>query len=355
MTDKKPKIMVFMLSRTGCIPYATKMVNTLVEYDKFIFVSSFSPEQLPKDNHKIITYRNRLEFVISTVLILPFLLLSIVYLILFKNYKKAYFPVFHHWNPFIIQICKWLNVEIIFTVHDGILHIGEQRVWEQKLLNYCIRKAEKLIFLSNHVESITKKQIGFTAKSALIPHPILKLNKKPIRKRQLPANPGILFLGRIVEYKGVDLLIEAVEDVREVELGRITIAGRDYSGKYPPENSNGKINWIGRWLAENEMLELIEQHDILVLPYREASQSGVLTMGIAQAIPMICTKVGGLMEQLTSEEALFVEPSVKDIKSGIVKLGTDQVLYEKIHANLLKKATSENESLGLLLNEFIGN
>lgn len=342
-----------MLCRTGCIPYATQMVNALQGVKKYIFVSKYSPETLPKDNHKIRTYRNSTEFVFNSLLALPVLCFKVISLRVFKRYEKAYFPMFHHWNPILIQLCRWLNLEVIFTVHDGILHIGEQRDWEQRLLNFCIRKSHKLIFLSQHVKKLTRQKIGYSASCSLIPHPLLELKLEESMTRKLPAKPSLLFLGRVVDYKGVDLLLKAVSDIPNDSINKVTIAGRNYSGVKLEQIGNIPLTIISRWLEEREITELLTSHDILVLPYKEASQSGIVTLGITAAIPMICTNVGGLNEQLSEDEALFTEPSVEKIREAILRLIADENLYLQLHRQLIQKRASGNAGLGKVLKHFI--
>jgi glycosyltransferase involved in cell wall biosynthesis len=353
MSDHKPKILIFMLCRTGCIPYATQMVNALRNVDKYVFVSSFSPEALPKDNYKIRTYRNRWEFVLSSFIFLPFLCFRVIALTRKYGYQKAYFPVFHHWNPVLIRISKWLGMEIVFTVHDGILHAGEQRSWEQRLLNYCIHNTDKLIFLSEYVEQLTSSEIGYSARSCIIPHPVLKTKYEVKDHRKLPSLPALLFLGRVVDYKGVDLLFEAVEGLPEDIIGKLTVAGRDYQKGKLSIPQNITVDRINRWLDDEEIGELLNTHDILILPYKEASQSGIVTLGISAAIPMICTRVGGLTEQLTEEEALFVQPTADAIKSAILKLVADHELYRDLHHKLKQKRNSENTNQGNSLRSFL--
>ena len=98
-----------------------------------------------------------------------------------------------------------------------------------------------------------------------------------------------------------------------------------------------KIELINKQLSDVEHQSLLIQHDILILPYLEASQSGVIPAGISAAIPMIVTKVGGLTEQLTDEEAVFVEPTVPDLKQGMSTLINDASRYQSIYKALLRK------------------
>lgn len=349
MPDQKPKILVFMLSRTGCIPYATNMVNALYGFEKYIFVSRYSPEMLPKDNHKIRTYRNSLEFVFNSLIGLPWLCIKVRKLVKTNGFQVAYFPVFHHWNPVLLFWCKIWGLEVVFTVHDGVLHQGEQSSRDQKMLNFCIRKADKLVFLSRYVQELTREKTGFAAKTCIIPHPLLRIGSPVIKDRHLPERPSLLFLGRIVEYKGVDLLLEALNGFSRDRLGQVTIAGQNYSGFKPDKMGAVSVNWIGRWLEDTEIDDLLNSHDILVLPYREASQSGIVTLGIGAAIPMICTNVGGLPEQLTKEQAVFTRPEVFSLKKAILDLINDPERYRNIHQNLLARARSgEGEYAGRL-------
>ncbi len=344
-----------MLCRTGCIPYATQMVNALCDVDKYVFVSVFSPETLPKDNHKIRTYRNRWEFVFSSFIFLPFLCLRIMAQTRKYGFSRAYFPVFHHWNPLLIKVCKWLGMEIVFTVHDGVLHSGEQRSFEQRLLNYCIKHSDKLIFLSKYVEELTAREIGFTAKTCVVPHPILRIHQEQNFKvqRKWTPQPSLLFLGRVVDYKGLDLLLEAVEGLPVKTIQKLTIAGRDFQGSTLRLPQNEQIVRINRWLRDEEISVLLNNHDILILPYKEASQSGIVTLGISAAIPMICTRVGGLIEQLTEEETLFVEPEADAIRGAILQFVVDPELYQNIHLKLQRKQTVENTNLGRILRAFL--
>ena len=346
--NKKPKVLVFMLSRSGCIAYATRMLNFLKGIEQYVFVSSLSKEELPKGSHKVWTYRNSFEFILSSFFVLPFLCLWTFLLISRGKYTTAYFPVFHHWNIFLIIVCKLLKVKVVFTVHDGIMHDGEANFIEQHLVNQNILYTDKLIFLSKHVQKITQSKVDFTASAQIIPHPLLNVGLENDIQRYLPQKPSILFLGRVVKYKGVDLLLEVMQDISRNEYEKITIAGLHHAS-FVAKMENENAIYINKWLEEDEMKHLLQTHDILVLPYLEASQSGVIPLGIMAGIPIVCTKVGGLMEQLTEAEAVFVEPTVESLKKGLYSLMKDEKLYLEIHQNLKGKIQKHDENIESLL------
>jgi len=188
------------------------------------------------------------------------------------------------------------------TVHDGILHEGEENRLQQVFLNQCIKHADELIFLTDFVRKNVQENIGFKANYTIIEHGMFT-DYVHTQVRTHTRKPRLLFLGRIGKYKGVEML-------------------------------------TNKWLNNNEVAQLLKESDILILPYKEASQSGVIPMGIAAAIPMVCTRVGGLPEQLNEDEAVLVESNVKALKEGINQLIHDSNLYE----NLSKKMEKHRKS-----------
>lgn len=320
-----------LLARRGCIAYANEMLKGLEDVELKIYASRFCEEPLPPNVVLIPTFKNSFEFIWRSLFYLPFLLWKVREDIQ-QGYRIIYFPVFHHWNFVIIWLAKWLNVKTLLTVHDAISHLGERQVGQDAFQHWATQAADTIIVLSSFVKSQLKSTLQ--SKSVIIHHPILL--HRDIQFRTLPAKPSLLFLGRIAVYKGVDLLLEAVQDLPAGKISHLTIAGMPLQEINIPKTSF-PIKTIFRWLEDKELQKLLIQHDILVLPYREASQSGVITLGISSAIPMMVTKVGGLTEQLTEDEAVWVNPTVESVRAGILNLIESPDLYQDLHQNLSKK------------------
>ena len=121
-----------------------------------------------------------------------------------------------------------------------------------------------------------------------------------------PAEPTVLFFGAIEHYKGVDLLIRAFAALpRDMQAtSRMCIAGKpgmDVSGLRELASSLGieqRTNWILRFVSEEEIPMLFGSAAVVVLPYREIDQSGVLMTAIAFDKPIIASRVGGLAETI---------------------------------------------------------
>lgn len=332
------KILVFILARRGCIAYANKMIELLPQKEIKIYGSLYADEKLPEGTTLIPTFTSVREFLWRSVVTLPIFILEI-YRDFRQGYQIFYFPVFHHWNPVILLLAKILKAKTILTIHDAIFHPGEWQWGQAYFQNIAILFANKLVVLSEYVKN--QLPIPLHSKTNMIPHPIL-LQEQLAINRVLPPRPRLLFLGRIAYYKGVDLLLEAVKGFSSDQFQKLTVAGLPMQAIHLPSTSL-PIEKIERWLSESEIITLLAEHDILILPYREASQSGVVTLGISSAIPMIVTKIGGIQEQLAQEEALWVAPTVSSIRAGIVNLASNPDLYEQLHQNLVQKRAQASE------------
>jgi glycosyltransferase involved in cell wall biosynthesis len=335
----KNKILILSLGRKGgCVTYGTQIINNF-NFDYELYVSNYCIEEIPLNSIKIRTYQNKIEFIFSTFFRMPIWLIKIFIGVVKNKYKAIYLPYFHFWNIFPILIFKIFQRPIIITVHDGIMHYGDGEILEQTLNKICIKLADKIIFLTSYVQNLTKKKIGFKASSFVIPHGLILPNNIMPRKRKHPKGIlKILFFGRINKYKGIELLLEAFQLLSKPQDYYLTIAGKSSYNINWPQLRN--LSVIDKFLEEEEISYLLNTSDILILPYIEATQSGVVTLGMASGLPIICTDVGGLKEQIGYENALFCSISSSDLKSKIELLHDDCAIYETLSDRILAKGES---------------
>ena len=336
MDGKDKRLLVFALARSGCMAYTGQMLAAFKEPELVVFASAFTQELLPAGTRFIKTYRSITELIFNTFWRLPSLLWELRKLSQ-QGFRHAWFPVFHPWNLFLLPACKFWKIRTCLTVHDGVLHAGENHPLLQWWESACIWMADELVFLSRYSQEQTRRSIGFSAPAHIIPHGMLHSGEEAPH-RILSAQSRLLFLGRIVRYKGLELLLEVVHKLPDSAYSHLTIAGMPVNADVIGRPSE-KIQYLSRWLSVGEIQQLLNEHDILVLPYTEASQSGVLTLGISAAIPMVCTKVGGLPEQLDEDEAAWVDPNVESLQKGLIMLMSEAKLYERLHQKLLQKRT----------------
>jgi len=113
----------------------------------------------------------------------------------------------------------------------------------------------------------------------------------------------VLFFGRISPYKGIKVLLKAAPIIAQQVKGvRIIIAGRPIPGYSLPDlpslPKGGKIELFDSYIANDFLAKLFQQATIVVCPYIDATQSGVVLTAYAFGKPVIVTNTGGLPEYI---------------------------------------------------------
>ena len=340
MNTSRQKLLVLSLGTTGGHPrYAFKVCECFPSDLNFMMLVNEGADfkfQLRENVISINTFSSLIQMVIKTLFWLPFWILK--NLKFFKSFDVVYVPYPHPWHTFIGLIMSAFNKKIIFTIHDAQSHPGESYPIEMWFTNLLARRSSMLIFLSNFV-----KNQYFNKRTKKIPFSIAPQGSIDLMgtfKRKTYTNkPKLLFLGRVLEYKGLDLLLEAIKTLDDIK--ELTVAGKfNYDFQY----HNNKVKITNSYLSDEDLFNLLNEADILVLPYKEASQSGIITLGIKAKIPMIITNVGGLPEQLDGDCGIICEPNAPSLRKGIQSIMNSPELFEKILNSLEVKSRQLDEN-----------
>jgi glycosyltransferase involved in cell wall biosynthesis len=241
------------------------------------------------------------------------------------------------WDSFVTQVFKFSGKPILYVVHDGEMHTGDKSDRTQSRLLKATHQADALIFLSRKVKEQMRLHYGIEKPSLILPHGLIDFGLLPQTIRRRKEKPVLLFLGRLSKYKGIDLLLEALAKTDASLYEKVIIAGAPV-GDYTVSTTLPKIEIRTEWLSENDMLNYLQEADVLLFPYIEASQSGVATLAINYLLPSIVTRVGAFEEQF-GDAALFVRPDVDELAEAIRLLCSDSTIYDV----LSKKALSLRE------------
>jgi glycosyltransferase involved in cell wall biosynthesis len=143
----------------------------------------------------------------------------------------------------------------------------------------------------------------------VIPHGALEHLTRQPEERPLPPElaavdvPVVLCLGLIRPYKGVDVLVEAFQEVDDAELwvvGRPLGVSMERLRRLAPP---GRVRFVERYVTDAEQPALFRRADLVVLPHRTVDVSGVLFAGLAFGKPMILSDVGGFHEVVADHGA----------------------------------------------------
>lgn len=191
------------------------------------------------------------------------------------------------------------------TAHDIAAHPGDPvpgfRIATSRRM---LRQKAALVFVhSEKLADDLRSAVPRVGPVTVVPHGVGSAMIAP-----LPEAPRLLFFGRISHYKGLDTLLEALPIVWErVGEARLTIAGR---GPLPASDILGdpRVTVWNEHVPEDRVAELFAEASCVVLPYREASQSGVGSLARQHGRALVSTAVGGLSELVDPSAGRLVPP-----------------------------------------------
>lgn len=163
-----------------------------------------------------------------------------------------------------------------------------------------------------------------------------------------PITSGIklLFFGSINEYKGLDLLIFALENLHKngIDVFSLTIAGQGDSWRKCKSmiRTDKMYNLQIRFIDNSEIPDLMCSHHFLVLPYRDATQSGPLATAIAYELPVIAPDYGCFRETLSKKTAiLYLQGHLEDALNEVSKISPIKYEVMKNECKIVKDNYSE--------------
>ena len=319
----------------------TTIYSFSLQYPGFLFPgkSQFTNEPAPKDLN-IHTRVNSVN---------PFNWLSV------GNEIRKLNPdivIVRYWIPLmgpclgtILRIIKKNKHTRVICIADNIVP-HEKRFGDKSFTSYFIKPVDAFITMS---EKVLADLRSFTSKKALlVPHPLYdnfgeKISKAEARKKLGIGNEAlvILFFGFIRKYKGLDILLDAMEllqnHIPQIEQSEIPmtigttnhkllIAGEFYDD---PKSYHEQIDKLGirdnlilhtDFIPDSEVKNYLCAADVVIQPYRNATQSGVTPLAYHFEVPMIVTNVGGLPAMVPDNKVgLVAEPTAASLAKKILQ------------------------------------
>lgn len=232
-------------------------------------------------------------------------------------------------NPLTTASLFWLRrarIPLVTVIHDAEPHEGDRHTLMDLAVRSSITHSTSLVAASDHVASMVERSSG--RRSVVIPlGPHV-----PMPDLWDPSGP-VLFVGRMRRYKGLDLLAGAWEALPPQQRVPLRIVGEG-SGDPVVQRSLERLRALGadvqdRWIPEQELPGVLSGARLIVLPYREATQSGVVTLARSARIPVLVTDVGALGEQVTTG-GLVVPPNTMALADGLGQLLGDPEELQKL-------------------------
>lgn len=247
--------------------------------------------------------------------------------------------VVRYWLPFmgpalgtILRFVGGLSSTRVVCIADNIIP-HEKRPGDQLFTRYFVGAADAFLTMSTKVLEDLKR-FDRRKPAQFVPHPLYDNFGEPISKSAartalgLPAEERIiLFFGFIRRYKGLDILLEAMADPRIASVGiRLLVAGEFYEDEAPyqaildrPEIRD-RVILRTAFIPDSQVRQYLCAADLVVQPYRSATQSGVTPLAYHFEIPMLVTRVGALPDMVPDGlVGIVTEPDPVSITDGILR------------------------------------
>ncbi|MBI5403558.1 MAG: glycosyltransferase family 4 protein [Ignavibacteriae bacterium] len=234
----------------------------------------------------------------------------------------------------------------VFTIHDVKLHTGEK---DREVLNAAetyvkwILKSRYQVILQNRTDydEVLETFPDKENKINLIPFKCLSIFRNFYDENAIKEVSDILFFGRISPYKGLKYLVESIDEVRrKYPEVRVLVAGSGEIDKdIPKEKLNGNFIIYNRYITNEEMAGFIANTKIVVCPYTDATQSGVVMTSFAFGKPVIASAVGGFPEVIIDgKTGLLVPPAdTGKLSDAIIRLLSDKKILTAMSDNINQK------------------
>lgn len=222
------------------------------------------------------------------------------------------------WNPDVIHY-QWLPLplvdypvlvmlsrlaSLVLTLHDSNPFHGSET---SRLQFLGMRRAMKAFDAYIAHTSYTKRQFSdfetVSEQISIVPHGILDY---PAIETSSTDGSTLLFFGNIKQYKGLDVLVRALGTLSLKALSETTlvVAGQPHIDMEPirrlavEKSVDDSIEWNLGYVPDENVPKLFDRADVVVLPYREIDQSGVLLTAVGYGVPVVATDIGGFGEFL---------------------------------------------------------
>jgi len=312
------------LSEALSARHAVKKISFTTQYPNFLFPGKSQYQSSGNiDNARILSSINPLSWKRTSAQIIA---------------AKPDLVVFSHWMPFFAPsfsavakaVKKRSNAGIMAICNNIIPH--EKRFMDKTLTSHFFKRVDYFMVMSRTVESDLHTFIS-EPKYIYSPHPLYDRFGPAIEKKEARHELNIyekniiLFFGLIRAYKGLDILIKAASKLKtHLKEFKIIVVGECYEDeeKYTEMVKSMAVEDVLElrfaYVEESEVCKYFSAADLVVLPYKSATQSGIVPIAYHFNTPVVVTDVGGLREIVPHGKAGYVvEPDPQDISEAIMK------------------------------------
>lgn len=242
-----------------------------------------------------------------------------------------------------------LDVPVVMNVHDPTTHTGEGNRLKEPKRWLIFRRADRFILHNEHdLPAFCQRYWVPSRRVNVIRLGAYEVFRAWMHNGSSQDDRTVLFLGRISSYKGLEVLYRAAPYVAALVPGvRFLIAGRPVPGyRLPsaPVLSNGSVLDVNAdYVSAAEVAQMFQRATVVVCPYLDATQSGVVLTAYAFDRPVVATRTGGLPEYVGDQETgLLVQPGdAEALARALVQVLTDTELQSRLQVGINERKQAD--------------
>lgn len=269
------------------------------------------------------------------------------------NYIKSLHPDIVHFDALTLRLAPFVrrlgNIPVVLNIHDPEPHTGEAN-WRKDLSRKLSFPHTKCFILHNHAwkDFFCMTYKIPSDKVHVSPLGVYNIYRNWMKSSVLEEPATVLFFGRISPYKGLETLFRAMPYIaKEIPDVKFIIAGRPIPGytlpAVPNLPGNAKVEMIASYISNTDLAELFQKATVLVLPYTDATQSGVILTSYAFDKPVVASDVGGLSEVVIhNKTGLLVPPrNYEKLADSVLHILKNQKIRQEMKQHI--KSLCNNE------------
>lgn len=245
--------------------------------------------------------------------------------------------IVHHWMPFMAmsmgavvrRLGRNRKFPVIAVCHNVIPH--EKKAGWKILSRYLLKRCDGFLVLSRSVLD-DLEMFTDSRNKVFVPHPVYDIFGEATHREEAcrylgldPTGQYLLFFGLVRKYKGLDLLLKAFAGMKDqMTKLKLIIAGEFYGGREEYMELISDLDLSERILLRDQFIPAGEVRyyfsaaDLVVQPYRSATQSGISQIAYHFGVPMVVTDVGGLSEIVPDQKVGYVVPVDENAIAGAI-------------------------------------
>ena len=285
------------------------------------------------------TYASKLSF-LGNMYKVPFIGFKLRRFIKQNRIDVVVTSMLNFYQDLSIPIWKTSTVAYWPIIHDAKIHLGDESIIQTFTTKLEIRHASKIVTLSEKVREELEK--GNKKPIQVLWHPpLFRLKQDGISVEGIQK---LVFFGRLQPYKGINMLLEAAAKCREEGLiFDLHIYGSGPEAHLADTQVGSQATWHVGYLSNDEVENCIANSHWVLLPYQEASQSGVVSLCVSARVPMISTNVDGLVQQLADSGGAIVAGgrNANDFAAAMKTALVDSQIRDEVIASFSNQATKD--------------